>query len=163
MHMIEVGDEAPRLAIWKTESSGEFTREFSLADAYNSGPTILYFFPAAFTGVCTESSCELRDDIAEFSSLNAQIFGVSVDLPFSQRHFMQMHEINYPLLSDYNKKLSTALNIIDNDFIGFQGISKRSLWLIKDGKIAFKWVAEHPGKYPPFDELKQVLRVEDVR
>ena len=155
--MVEIGDQAPTAKLWKTAPEGA-DREFDLANAYKEGTTVLYFFPAAFTGVCTESSCQLRDDIEEFSQLNAKLYGVSVDLPFSQQKFMELNNLNYPLLSDFNKELINAFDIVDNNFVGFKGVAKRSLFGIKDGKIVFKWVADAPGNYPPFDELKSKLQ-----
>ena len=65
--------------------------------------TIFYFFPAAFTGVCTKSSCALNDDIKEFEKFECQIYGISVDLPFSLVSFMNKNNISYPLISDFNK------------------------------------------------------------
>ena len=47
-----------------------------LKEAYEKGTTVLYFFPAAYTGVCTKSSCQIRDEIGDFQSVNAQIFGI---------------------------------------------------------------------------------------
>ncbi|RMG27351.1 MAG: peroxiredoxin [Methanobacteriota archaeon] len=156
--MVEINDPAPSAKLWKTTSEG-FDRDFDLKDAYADGITVLYFFPAAFTGVCTESNCQLRDDLGEFAELNAKLFGVSVDLPFSQQKFHELNNLNYPLLSDFNKTLIESFDIVDNDFAGFfKGVAKRSLFAVKDGKIIFKWVAESPGNYPPFDELKETIK-----
>ena len=155
--MVELGDTAPTAAVWRTNPDGEAEKQFELKNAYADGATVLYFFPAAFTGVCTSSSCDLRDQFKDFAELNAKLFGVSVDLPFSQGVFMKQNELNYPLLSDFNKELIEKFGVMDENFVGFKGAAKRSLFLIKDGKIAFKWVANVPSDYPPFDELKSVL------
>ncbi len=155
--MVAIGDPAPKAILWKTAPSGT-EKQFDLGKSYETGVTVLYFFPAAFTGVCTESNCQLRDDFEEFETLNAKLFGVSVDLPFSQAKFMELNNLNYPLLSDFNKELITAFDIVDNDFVGFKGVAKRSLFAIKDGKIIFKWVADSPGNFPPFEELKAKLK-----
>lgn len=155
--MVNINDPAPSSVVWKTSESG-FDKEFDLETAYKKGVTVLYFFPGAFTGVCTETNCQLRDDIAEFSKMDAQLFGISVDLPFSQKKFHELNNLNYPLLSDFNKELIESFGIVDNNFVGFRGVAKRSLFAIKDGKIIFKWVAESPGNYPPFDELKEKIK-----
>lgn len=156
--MVNVGDPAPTVTLWKTNPEGNPEKSFELSAAYAEGTSVLYFFPAAFTGVCTESSCELRNDKKEFADLDAKLFGLSTDMPFSQAKFMQSNDINYPLLSDYNQEAITAFDIVDNDFVGFKGVSKRSLFAVKDGKIIFKWVADAPSNYPPFDELKAALK-----
>ena len=154
--MVNIGDTAPS-AIGRQTFQDDVNSEFHLDEAYEKGMTILYFFPAAFTGVCTRSSCELRDDLAEFSELGAKIYGISTDMPFSHNVFAEMNNINYPLLSDWNKDIIEAYGIRDDNFGGMRGVAKRSLFLINDKKIVFKWIGEHPGKYPPFDELKQQL------
>jgi peroxiredoxin len=152
--MIAIGDPAPKVTLKLTDQE-KVSETLELSDAYNRGTTVLYFFPAAFTGVCTKSSCELRDDIQEFGRLGAQIFGVSTDMPFSQRKFIQDNDINYPLLSDWNKEAIKAFGIVDDNFGNyFTGVAKRSLFVIKDSKISFKWIAGNSGQYPPFDELK---------
>ena len=155
--MVEIGDTAPSAMIWKTNPDGEAERQFDLNSAYSNGTTVLYFFPGAFTGVCTNSTCDLRDQFKDFEELKAQLFGVSVDLPFSQGVFMKQNELNYPLLSDFNKELISKFGIVDDDFVGFKGVAKRSLFLVKDKKIAFKWVADVPTDYPTFDDLKEAL------
>ena len=70
---------------------------------------------------------------------------------------MKQNELNYPLLSDFNKELISKFGIVDDDFVGFKGVAKRSLFLVKDKKIAYKWVADVPTDYPPFDDLKEAL------
>jgi len=155
--MVEIGQNAPSVILKLTDEE-KTNEKFELNNAYSKGTTVLYFFPAAYTGVCTKSSCELRNDIHEFAKLDAHIFGVSTDSPFTQKKFISDNELNYPLLSDWNKSAIKAFDIEDNDFAGgLVGVSKRSLFVIKEGKIAFKWVADSPGNYPPFDEMKKVL------
>ena len=116
--------------------------------------TIFYFFPAAFTGVCTKSSCALNDDMKEFEKLECKIYGISVDLPFSLLSFKKKNYIVYPLISDFNKEMITSFQIEDQSFYNLHGVAKRSIFVIKNGKITYEWIAEHPGIYPPFDDLK---------
>ena len=116
--------------------------------------TIFYFFPAAFTGVCTKSSCALNDDIKEFEKFECQIYGISVDLPFSLVSFMKKNNISYPLISDFNKEMIISFQIKDNSFYNLNGVAKRSIFVIHNGKITYEWIAENPGIYPPFDDLK---------
>ena len=66
--------------------------------------------------------------------------------------------LTYPLLSDWNKEGIQAFQIEDNNFgRGLVGFAKRSLFVIKDKVITYKWVAENPGEYPPFSDLKGIL------
>lgn len=156
--MVEIGDLAPNAKV-KMTTNDQVNAEVNLHDLYGEKNTVLYFFPAAFTGVCTKSSCQLRDDLKEFEELNANIYGLSTDMPFSQKVFREQNNINYPLLSDWNKEAIKSFGSIDDSFAGgLMGVAKRSLFLISENKIKFKWIAETPGTYPPFDELKQILK-----
>ncbi len=156
-NMVEVGQDAPSVKVKLTDKE-KINEDFELRTAYNKGSTVLYFFPAAFTGVCTQTSCALRDDIEEFSKLKTQIFGISVDMPFTHKKFITDNNLNYPVLSDWNKQAINAFKIKDENFAGgLTGVAKRALFLIKESKIIYKWVADSPGNYPPFDELKAKL------
>jgi len=156
--MVNKGDPAPD-ATARYSAGEQINQEISLSTAYEqSDKVVIYFFPAAFTGVCTKSSCELRDDIKEFANLGANIYGVSTDMPFSLQKFVEINDINYPVLSDWNKEMINAFDVVDNDFAGgLKGVAKRSVFVIDDNKITYQWIAEHPGKYPPFDEVKALL------
>ncbi|MHA2171230.1 MAG: redoxin domain-containing protein [Candidatus Kariarchaeaceae archaeon] len=155
--MVNIGDMAPPVNM-KFSSQDVVNQSFNLQEAYDRGTTILYFFPAAFTGVCTKSSCEIRDKLSDFTSINTQIYGVSTDMSFTLKKFIEENSLNYPVLSDWNKEAINAFGIVDNNFAGgLTGVSKRSLFLVKDGRIAYVWVAETPGNYPPFDEVKALL------
>lgn len=155
--MVEVNSDAPSVKL-KLVDQDRTNHDFELKDAYSKGSTVLYFFPAAFTGVCTKSSCELSNDLKQFSDMNTQIFGLSTDSPFTLKKFREENQLNYPLLSDWNREAIKAFEIVDDNFAGgLKGVAKRSLFAIKNGKITFQWIAETPGNYPPFEELKSHL------
>ena len=62
------------------------------------------FFSFAFTGVCTEEVLHsVRDDLASYDALNAKVFGISVDSPFTQEVMSKQENLNFTLLSDFNK------------------------------------------------------------
>lgn len=120
---------------------------------------VLLFFPAAFTSTCTKELCQTRDELSLYNNLNALVFGVSVDLPFTLAKFKEEQKYNFPLLSDFNKEVSTAYNAIYNEWIlGLKGVSKRASFVIdKEGIIRFAEVLENASEYPNFDALKEVL------
>ncbi len=155
--MVELNTQAPSTVTWKTSLESQ-EREFDLQTEYEKGTTVLYFFPGAFTGVCSDSSCELRDSHKDFESLGANLIGISVDLPFSQKEFIKEFKLNYPILSDFNKDLIMKFDIYDDNFVGFKGVAKRSLFVVKNGMIIYKWIANVPSDYPPFDKLKEFLK-----
>src|SRR5260370_409717 len=71
-------------------------------------PLVLAFFPAAFTSVCTTELCTFRDSMARFNALDAQVYGISIDLPFSLKAFAEQNGLNFPLLSDMDREAAES-------------------------------------------------------
>lgn len=121
---------------------------------------VLLFFPAAFTSVCTAELCHARDNMEQYNKLNAQVYGISVDMPFSLAEFAKQQSLNFPLLSDFNKEASTAYGSIYPDWImGMRGVSKRSAFVIdKDGIVRYAEVLENAGEQPSFEKINEALQ-----
>ena len=106
-------------------------------------PVVLAFFPAAFSGVCTKELCTFRDSMAKLNSANAQVYGISVDTTFVLAEFKKQQNLNFPLLSDFNKEVIQAYAAFNPDMIGLKGIAKRSTFVIdKDGVIRYAEVLD---------------------
>ena len=95
--MLQVGDKAPAFTLFSSDK-----KEVKLED-FQGQNVVLLFFPLAFTSVCTTELCTMRDDIAYYQGLNAQILGISVDSVFTLAKFKDEQHLNFPLLSDFNK------------------------------------------------------------
>jgi peroxiredoxin len=150
---IAVGSKAPLFKLYNTER-----KEISSADF--AGKTIvLHFFPAAFTGVCTEQVCTSRDDLSYYSDLGAVVIGISVDMPFSLKAFREKHNINYDLLSDFNKLTIHEYDMYHCNFsCGIKGVAKRGVVVIdKSGIVAYAEETSSPGMQVNFAALKQAL------
>ena len=91
--------------------------------------------------------------------MNATVFGISVDLPFTLSKFKEEQHYNFTLLSDFNKEASTAYNSIYNEWIlGLKGVSKRASFVIdKEGIIRHAEVLENASEYPNFAAIKETL------
>jgi peroxiredoxin len=153
---LSVGTTAPDFTL-KTKTP-EGLSEVSLSSNKESSSVVLLFFPFAFTGVCTEETCSVRDDLSAYDDLNAKVYGISVDSPFAQEAMALKENLNFPLLSDFNKETSLAYGVLYEDFIGFKGVSKRSAFVIsKHGEILFAWSSEDPKQLPDFQAIKAVL------
>ena len=150
---IEVGQKAPDFTLYDTEK-----KPVSLADQKGS-TVLLLFFPMAFTSVCTKELCNVRDNIASFSNVNAKVFGISVDSPATLKKFKEDQHLNFPLLSDFNKEASAAYGCLYDVFNGWmKGVSKRSAFVIdKDGIIRYGEVLEKAGNLPDFEEINATL------
>ena len=103
--------------------------------SYKGKTVVLAFYPGAFTGVCDTEMCSLRDSMNSFNDLNATVLGISVDSPWANAEFAKKYEINFNLLSDYNRDVSKAYNMIFNGLGGLEGYecSNRGIIII-DGQ-----------------------------
>jgi peroxiredoxin len=121
---------------------------------------VLLFFPLAFTSVCTTELCSVRDGIEDYNQLNATVFGISVDSLFTLSKFKEANNLNFSLLSDFNKEVSNAYNCLYEDFVlGMKGVSKRAAFVInKEGEIVYSEILEDAGKVPDFDKIKMALK-----
>ncbi len=154
---LETGIQAPDFTL-KTKTP-EGLKDVTLSDNYGKSATVLLFFPFAFTGVCTEEMCSVRDSLASYQSLSAEVYGISVDSPFTLEVMAQQNGINFPLLSDFNKEVSSAYDVLYEDFIGFKGVSKRSAFVIdKEGKVVFASSSDDPKVLPDFDAIMAALK-----
>ena len=120
---------------------------------------VLLFFPAAFTSTCTKELCQTRDELSFFGNLNAEVYGISVDMPFTLAKFRADNNLNFSLLSDFNKDAITAYGCkYDTWILGLKGVAKRSSFVIdKEGIIRFAEILENASDYPDFDGIKKAL------
>ena len=150
---IKVGEKAPLFTLRNSA-----TEEVSLSD-YKEKNLVVLFFPLAFTGVCTTELCEIRDSIAEYNNMNAEVMAISVDSPFTLAKFKEEQGYNFPLLLDFNKEVSRAYGSLYEDFVlDMKGVSKRSAFIVdKEGTIKYVEVLENAADIPNFEAVKDVL------
>jgi peroxiredoxin Q/BCP len=85
--------------------------ETNLRHLLDSGPVVLFFYPAAMTKGCTAESCHFRDLKAEFEALGAQRVGISADGVDKQQQFAAKNDFDYPLLSDLGSKVAASYGV----------------------------------------------------
>lgn len=116
--------------------NGDF-KEIKLSD-YKGKYVVLFFYPLDFTFVCPTELIAFSERISEFKALNTQVIGVSTDSHFSHLAWTNTPrkqgglggDLGYPLLSDFNKEISSKYNVLLED----AGISLRGLFIIdKEG------------------------------
>ncbi len=147
--MPSVGDMAPDFTLTAHDKS-----PVTLSDL-RGRRTILAFYPAAFTGVCTKEMCTFSDGMSSLSSSGASILGISVDSPFSNAAFAEANGIGFPLLSDVHREAVDAYGVSLSDFVipGYT-VAQRSIFVVEsDGSIGYSWVAENPGIEPDYDAV----------
>lgn len=152
---LNIGDQAPEFILVDADRKARRLSDFK------GKKTVLAFFPGAFTSVCTKELCTLRDSMANFERLNAQVVGISVNDPFTLKAFAEANRLAFALLSDYKREVITRYGIAAQNFAGLDGYtaSKRSVFILDpQGKILHKWVSEDPGREPDYAELDKMLR-----
>ena len=150
---LQVGQQAPDFTLYNSEK-----QKITLSD-YKGKNVLLLFFPQAFTGTCTKELCSMRDNIALYNQANAQVFGISVDSIFTLGRYKEDQQLNFPLLSDFNKNVSTEYGTIYDTFVfDMHGVSKRSAFLIdKAGIIRYAEVLETATDLPDFQLIQKTL------
>ena len=151
---MQVGQKAPDMALFDTEKN-----KITLS-SYKGKNLVVLFFPLAFTSVCTAELCSMRDNIAIYNNLEAQILGVSVDSLFTLARFKEEQGLNFPLLSDFNKEASKAFDVLYEVFPSYdmQGVSKRAAFVIdKEGIIRYAEVCPTPRDLPDFNKIQETL------
>ncbi len=143
---LKKGDQAPEFCLFDTNK-----KEVRLSDLKGDN-VLLLFFPLAFTSVCTAELCSVRDNLGIYSSLQVKPLGISVDSLHSLGRFKTEQNLNFPLLSDFNKETSKMYGSLYEQFgYGMKGVSKRSAFLIdKKGIIQYAEVLENAGEQPDF-------------
>ncbi|MCW3090615.1 MAG: peroxiredoxin [Ferruginibacter sp.] len=152
--MITIGQAAPDFSLFDSEK-----KKVHLSD-YKGRNVVLLFFPLAFTSVCTKELCSIRDNISIYNNTNAQVLGISVDSLYVLNKFKQEQNLNFPLLSDFNKEASKAFGVLYDVFPAFemQGVSKRSAFVIdKEGIVQYAEICASPGDLPDFNSIQQLL------
>lgn len=151
---VQVGQKAPAFTLVDVEKRQRTLQEFL------GKKTVLAFFPGAFTGVCTKEMCAFRDALARLNDLHAQVVGISVDAPFSQKAFAEKNNLQFPLLSDYNREVIKTYGIVHENFSGLAGYNaaKRSVFVLDEtGTVIYSWITDNAGIEPNYDEITKAL------
>jgi peroxiredoxin len=158
--MVAIGDDAPDFTVPLADGS---VGSFTLSERLNEAPLVLAFFPAAFTSTCTAEMCTFRDRLSDFEAIDAAVYGVSIDLPFTLNEFRRQHDLNFGLLSDANRELVNAYSVaMDSTWHGIRDAAKRAVVVVDgDGTVTYTWVSGDPGVEPDYDAIARAA--EDAR
>jgi glutaredoxin-dependent peroxiredoxin len=153
---IPVGTKAPDFSLKSKQASGMV--DVKLSDNVGKKHTVLLFFPAAFTGVCTKEMCDVSAGLNGYAGLNASVVGISVDTPFSQEAWAQKEKITIPLASDLNKEVIKKYDVVFPMLAGVGDTAARAAFVIdKNGVVQYSEQTPTPKDLPNFDKVKEVL------
>ncbi len=150
---MNIGDKAPDFELLNTNKELK-----SLAELTEKGNLLLLFFPFAFSSTCTTELCTTRDNMKFYNAVNTTVAGISTDSHHALREYKKSNNLNFHLLSDYNKEVSKAYGVLYDDYKGMRGVSKRASFVISPQKeVLFKEVLQNAGDLPDFRSINKVL------
>ncbi len=105
---------------------------YTLSSFEGKAPVVIYFYPKAGTPGCTKEACGIRDNIKKFKDEGIKVFGISVDSTAAIDKFISDYHLDFPLLSDKDKKVTSEYGVL-----GDNGKAKRFTFIVdKKGNIA---------------------------
>ncbi|MBL8087474.1 MAG: redoxin domain-containing protein [Chthonomonas sp.] len=153
---LTVGTIAPDFTL-RSLSTGEL-EDRTLSSHRGQSNVVLLFFPAAFTGVCTQEMCDVTNGLGAFGDADAVVYGISGDTAFAQAAWAEQNGIKVSLLSDYSKKTSQAYDVVLPDLAGHGPAAKRAAFVVdKQGVIRYAEETPTPVDLPNFDAVRAAL------
>jgi peroxiredoxin len=149
---IKIGTHAPHITLFDTERKAVTFPE-------HGHVTVLAFFPAAFTSVCTKELCTFRDAIADYQKLHATVYGISIDSPFSLAEFKKQQNLPFSLLSDHKHEAIKAYDVVFSNLANLGLIvAARSVFVIDThGHVSWSWVGAEPKDEPKYEDVKKAV------
>jgi peroxiredoxin len=153
---IPVGSKAPDFTLKSKQTSGLV--DVTLSQNFGKKNTVLLFFPAAFTGVCTKELCDISGGLSAYAGLNAEVIALSVDTPFAQEAWAQKEKITLTLASDLNKQVIKQYDVVFPMLAGVGDTAARAAFVIdKGGIVQYSEQTPTPKDLPDFDKVKATL------
>jgi peroxiredoxin len=153
---LSVGTKAPDFTLKSKQAAGLV--DVKLSNNLGKKNTVLLFFPAAFTGVCTTELCDITAGLSAYSGLNADVIGISVDTPFAQEAWAQKEKIGITLASDLNKEVTKQYDVLFPMLAGVGDTAARAAFVIdKNGVIQYSEKTPTPKELPNFQAVKDTL------
>ena len=150
---LAVGDKAPDFTL-----RDQFGQDIALSSFRDRKAVVVFFYPYAFSGVCTGEMAGIRDRLAEFMTFDTEVLAISCDPVYSLRAFADQDGLNFPLLSDFwpHGEVSRAYGVLDEN----KGCPRRSSYVIdKEGLVRWSLHNAMPEGRDLDEHLQQLLAV----
>jgi peroxiredoxin len=154
--VLRLGQKVPEFALPDADQ-----KTWSLAELTKQGPVVLAFFPFAFSGVCDKEMCTFRDEFGTLQGAGAHLVGISVDSAYSLKAFAQTYNLQFPLLSDFNKRVAKLYGVLQDPWVrlGYRSVAKRAIMIVdQQKKLTYRWVTEIPSEEPPYSEVVKAVQ-----
>jgi peroxiredoxin len=152
---LAVGSKAPDFTLKTKAADG--LKDVKLGD-FAGKQVVILFFPLAYTGVCTQEMCDQTAGLGEYEKLGASVVAISVDSPFAQEAWAKANAIKVTLLSDLNKTVTKAYDVLFPMLAGVGDTSARAAFVVgADGVIKYAEQTATPKDLPNFSAIKAAL------
>ena len=150
---MKINSKAPLFKLNSTDNE-----IYSLKDSLGKY-VVLYFYPKDDTPGCTIETNDFNKLLPKLKKLNCDVFGISKDDLKSHYKFKEKYKIKFDLLSDVNRTVSTAYDVLFEGLGGIEGYtcSNRAVFILKGGVVKYQWIAPNPGVEPDYNEIKNNL------
>ena len=135
MSGLQLGGPAPDFTL-----RDQFGQDVTLSSYRGSKAVAIFFYPYAFSGVCTGEMAGIRDRLAEFLTFDTEVLAISCDPMFALRVFADQDGLNFPLLSDFwpHGEVARAYGVFNEE----TGAPRRSSYVIdKQGLV--RWAVHN--------------------
>jgi peroxiredoxin len=154
---LNIGTQAPDFTLKTMTADGLV--DVTLSTNFGKQATVILFFPLAFTGVCTQELCDVTAGLGKYAELKAEVLGISVDSPFAQAAWAKKEGITIKLLSDLNKTVTAAYDVVFPGLAGIGDTSARAAFVIDaSGKIVYSEQTATPKDLPDFEKIEAALK-----
>ena len=148
---VDVGQAAPDFTL-KDQDGNDVT----LSSFRGNGSVVLVFYPFTFTGVCQGELCSLRDDLSEFTQVQAQVLAISCDSRHAQKQWAEQQGFNFPVLSDFwpHGAVAKAYGVFNEQL----GCANRATFVIDpQGKVVDRFESANLGTPRERSEYESAL------
>ena len=136
MMTVEIGMQVPNFEL---EANNGVTVNLSNFRGTN---VVLYFYPKDMTPGCTTEACDFRDQIQQFTEVDAVILGVSPDPVDRHQKFVEKYGLPFLLLADTEHQLADIFGVwkLKKNFgKEYMGIERSTFIIDKEGKLVKEW------------------------
>lgn len=152
---LAVGSKAPDFTLKTKTADG--LKDVKLSD-YAGKQVVILFFPLAYTGVCTQEMCDQTAGLGDYEKMGATVLAISVDSPFAQEAWAKANAIKVTLLSDLNKSVIKAYDVVFPMLAGVGDTAARAAFVVgADGTIKYAEQTPTPKDLPNFAAVKAAL------
>src|ERR1043165_6709506 len=144
---LAVGTKAPDFTLKSKTATGLV--DVKPSNNFGKKNTVLLFFPLAYTSVCTAEMCDVSNGLSSFAG--ADVIAISVDSPFSQEAWAKTNNIQATLVSDLNKQVIKAYDVVFPMLAGVGDTAARAAFVIdKNGVVQYAEQTATPKDLPNF-------------